>query len=121
MRLTAVMALAACAVLIGFAAAPPLGWALVILAASGACTGYIASANGALMEAIPDQHRGQASGVVGAGMELGQGVLILAAGAAAQWISASLTVALCGAAGAVLAVPLVLAWRRTRPRALEGG
>jgi MFS family permease len=114
MRLTAMAALAACLVLVAFAASPPLGWALVILAVSGACTGYLASANGALFRAIPDEHRGKADGAVGAGMAFGQGVLVLAAGAAAQAISPPLVVAACGAAGTVAAIPLALAWRKTR-------
>ena len=112
MRATALLATAACAVLTGFGPGPPLGVALVLLAVSGACSGYIASASGALFEAIPAEHQGKASGVVGAGMTLGQGVLVLVAGALAQWTSAASSIAWIGAAGALCAAPLAVRWSR---------
>jgi hypothetical protein len=65
-----------------------------------------------LFDAVPDEHRGQASGVTGAGMALGQGVMIVAAGAAAALAGPAPAIAGCGAAGAVLAVPLAVRWRR---------
>jgi Major Facilitator Superfamily len=115
MRLAAVMATAACAMLMLFVLPPALAPALAILAASGLFTGYIATASGALAGVIPDEHRGKVSGVVGAGMSLGQGVMMVAAGAAALCVSPALVVAACGAAGTAAAVPLLLAWRRVRP------
>jgi hypothetical protein len=114
MRWTGVSAVAASGVLVAFAVPPPLGWALAILAASGACTGYIASASGALFGAVPDEQRGTASGVVGAGMVGGQGLMLLVAGALAQAVSPALAVAACGAAGVAAGIPLALAWRKVR-------
>jgi MFS family permease len=114
-RLTAVMAAASCAALILFAVPPEFGGALAVLAVSGLFTGYIAAAGGALFGVIPGEHRGKVSGVVGAGMSLGQAVMIIVAGVAAQRVSPALVIAGCGAAGTVAAVPLVVAWRRTRP------
>jgi MFS family permease len=114
MRLLPVVATAACAVLVLFAFTPPLGAALAILAVSGLCTGYIPAAFGALAAVVPDDRRGAASGVVGAGMAASQGVLIVAAGAVAARVSPALVVAACGVAGAACGVPLTLAWRRVR-------
>jgi MFS family permease len=115
MQAIAITATAACAELILFAqpGLRPAG-ALVILVLSGLCTGYIPAAAGAVFEAIPDEHRGKAGGVVGAGMSLGQGIGIVAAGALAQRISPALVMAICGAAGTLAGVPLILAWRRVR-------
>jgi len=111
MRWTGVLAALACAVLVLFWFGPGLAAAAVILAVSGLFTGYIATAGGALFEAVPDGRRGQASGVVGAGMSLGQGVVIVAAGVAAQRVSPGLVVACTGAVGTVAAVWLAVVWR----------
>ena len=114
MRLAAVTAVAACTVLIAFAAPPLAAAAAVILFASGLATGYIPAACDALMGAVPDQHRGKASGVIGAGMSLGQGIGIIAAGALAQRVSPALVIAAAGAAGTLAGIPLALAWRRVQ-------
>lgn len=111
-RFAAVSAAGACAALALFAFQPRLAGALAILAGSGLCTGYIATAGGALMNMIPDEHRGKVSGVIGAGMSLGQGVAVVAAGAAAQRFSPALVVAGAGVAGSVAAALLARGWRR---------
>ena len=67
-----------------------------------------------MMGAVPDQHRGKASGVIGAGMSLGQGIGVIAAGALAQRVSPALVIAAVGAAGTAAGIPLALAWRRVR-------
>jgi Major Facilitator Superfamily len=109
-RFTACAAGGACALLVLFAASPGLAGGCVILAAAGLLTGYGSAAGGTLFEVIPPDRRGQASGIVGAGMSLGQGVVILAAGAAAGRISPALVLAGCGLVGAVCAVPLAVRW-----------
>jgi predicted MFS family arabinose efflux permease len=115
-RLTAVAAGASVAVLAEFAM-PDLraAGALAILAVSGLFTGYIATASDALFDVIPDEHRGKAGGVVGAGMSGGQAIGILAGVALAQLLSPAVVIALAGVAGTACAVPLAVAWRRTRP------
>jgi predicted MFS family arabinose efflux permease len=113
----AVTATAACAALIAFGLPPRTVTACVILAVSAACSGYIPAAADALMATIPGEHQGKAGGVIGAVMGLGQGIGILAAGAAAARVSPSLVLALVGAAGTACGVPLVLAWRRVLARA----
>lgn len=116
-RLAAVAAAAACGVLVVFAAPLPLAAVLAVLAGSALFTGYIATAADAVMGAVPDARRGQASGLIGAGMSLGQGLAIVAAGAAAQRFTPTLVVAGCGAAGVLCAVPLAVRWRKVRPAA----
>lgn len=112
MRWTAIAALFACAILIGFVAPQLLWTAMVLLFCSAYWTGYIASANGALFEAIPDASRGTASGLVGAGMVAGQGLAILAAGAIALVITPRLVIAIFGIAGTAAAIPLVISWNK---------
>ena len=80
-RYAAAAGCAACAVLVLFAVSPALAGALAILAVSGLRTGYLPAAAGAVFTAVPDQDRGKAGGVLGAGMALGQAVAIVAAGA----------------------------------------
>ena len=112
LRLVAVCAAAGCAVLVLFAASPGIAGAVAVLAASGLCTGYIATAGGALFDVIPDERRGQTGGVVGAGMNLGQGAAIAAAGLAAQQVSPGLVIACSGIAGTAVAGWLAVRWRK---------
>jgi predicted MFS family arabinose efflux permease len=114
LRSLGLMACAACAVLILFTLPLGLAGALAVLACSGLFTGYLATAGAVLIGAVPDERRGQAGGVIGAGMSLGQGLAIIAAGAAAGVISPAAVVAVFGAAGTVAAVVLSWRWRHAR-------
>ena len=111
-RLVAVMAVEGCAFLILFAV-PHLGLAgaLIILATSGVFTGYLSAAAGYIFDVIPDERRGQVGGVVGAGMSLGQGTGVVVAGLACAVATPSDVIAVCGAAGTVIAVILAVRWR----------
>jgi predicted MFS family arabinose efflux permease len=113
-RLAALLALASCVTLTLFAFPVQLAGAMIILFVSGLFTGYIPAASGVLMDAIPDEHRGKASGLIGAGMSLGQGVGIAAAGALAGRITPSLAIAAFGAAGTLTAAALAVAWQAAR-------
>jgi MFS family permease len=106
------LAIMSCAVLILFALRPTLPWVLMILAASGVFSCYLLAANASFVSAAPDELRSQAFGVAQAGMGLGQGAAMIAAGAAAQRYSPSVVIALCGIVGAVGAVLIVA----SRPR-----
>ena len=55
-----------------------------MLFASGLASAYQLAANAAFVSAVPPEARGQAFGIVQAGMNVGQGVAIVAAGAAAH-------------------------------------
>jgi len=115
MRLTAVLAAAACAVLMLFAVRPSLVPALLILAGSGLASCYLVSENAAFYEAVPNEHRGAAGGVANAGMVLGQSVMMIAAGGVASHIGPEAAIAISGAAGTTVAVMLAVSWRRILP------
>jgi hypothetical protein len=112
LRWMAPLAVASCAVLGLFAFQPALPWVLAILATSGAFSCYLIAANAAFVAAAPPHVRSQAFGVAQAGMSLGQGLAMIAAGAAAVHHSPSAVIAVFGAAGAVVAAAMAA----TRPR-----
>jgi MFS family permease len=101
------LAVTSCGVLVLFALKPSLPWVLVILAVSGVLSCYLIAANAAFVAAAPSQLRSQAFGVAQAGMTLGQGAAMIAAGAAAQHYAPSAVIAVSGAVGAVLAAIVV--------------
>jgi MFS family permease len=101
------LAALSCAVLVLFALSPALPWVLAILAISGVLSCYLIAANAAFVAATPPHLRSQAFGVAQAGMALGQGAAMIAAGAAAQRYAPSTVIAVCGAVGALLAVIVV--------------
>jgi MFS family permease len=88
-----------------------LAGALIILATSGVFTGYLSAPAGYIFDVIPDERRGQVGGVVGAGMSLGQGTGVVVAGLACAVATPSDVIAVCGAAGTVIAVRLAVRWR----------
>jgi predicted MFS family arabinose efflux permease len=98
------LAIACCATLMLFALHPPLPLALLIIVVSGLFDCYQVPAVAAFVHAAPASHRSQVFGVAQAAMSLGQGAAMIAAGAIAEYISPSATVALSGAVGAVAAV-----------------
>jgi hypothetical protein len=111
-RWTGPLAIAACAVLVLFAFPLPLGWALPVLAASGAFGAYQIAASAAFVNAVPAHVRSSAFGLAQGGMSLGQGVVMIAAGAAAGGFTPTAVIAVTGAAGAVCATGVAIAWTR---------
>jgi MFS family permease len=111
LRWMAPLAVASCAVLGLFVLRPALPWVLAILAVSGVFSCYLIAANAAFVGAAPPHVRSQAFGVAQAGMSLGQGLAMIAAGAAAEHHSPSAVIAVSGAVGAAVA----LAMAATRP------
>lgn len=112
------MAVGACAVLLLCALQPGLIVALLIIAVSGACASYQLAANAAFVGAVSPERRGQAFGLANGGMQVGQGLWIVLAGAVAT--SRALTpadvIAISGGLGAVLAAALAMSWR---PQSVE--
>ncbi len=98
------LAVTSCGVLTLFVLGPTLPWLLVILAVSGVFSCYLLAANAAFVLATPPELRSQAFGVAQGGMSLGQGVAMIAAGAATQHFPPSIVIAVCGSVGAVVAV-----------------
>jgi predicted MFS family arabinose efflux permease len=106
------LAVLACGVLVLFVFRPPLPIALVLLGVSGLFDCYQLAANASFVAATPARQRSQAFGIAQGGMSLGQGVAMVAAGAAAGHYAPSLVIAVSGAVGAVAAI--VIAVSRVR-------
>ncbi len=112
-RWMAPLAVAACALLTAFALRPDLAGALLILVVSGGFCCYQLAANAAFVTAAPADRRSEAFGVAQGGITLGQGTVMILAGAAAGWLSPAVVVAGVGGVGALAA----LAIARIGPRA----
>jgi len=108
LRFMGPLAISACAVLVLFFWEPDLSGSLLILVASGLCASYQLAANAAFVNATPQEQRSQAFGVAQAGMSLGQGVVMILAGAAAEHHSPARVIAVCGAVGAVAALAVAV-------------
>jgi len=114
LRFMGPLAVATCAVLVLFAWRPGLAASLLILIASGLFASYQLAANAAFVSAAPQQRRSQAFGLAQGGMSLGQGTVLILAGAAAEHHAPARVIAVCGAVGAVLALAIALTLARDR-------
>jgi MFS family permease len=112
LRLMGPLAVGACAFLVLFFWQPGLPGSLLILVASGLCASYQIAANAAFVNAAPQERRSQAFGLAQGGMSLGQGIVLILAGAAAESHSAAQVIAMCGAVGTVAALAIAVAWTR---------
>jgi MFS family permease len=112
LRLMGPLAVGTCAVLVLFFWQPGLPGSLLILIASGLCASYQIAANAAFVSAAPHEQRSQAFGLAQGGMSLGQGIVLILAGAAADSHSAARVIAVCGAVGAVVALAIAVSWAR---------
>ena len=108
LRLMGPLAIAACAVLTLFFWKPGLYASLLVLFASGLCASYQIAANAAFVSAAPQEQRSQAFGLAQGGMSLGQGTVMILAGAAAQHYAPARVIAVCGAIGVLVAVAIVV-------------
>jgi hypothetical protein len=108
------LAVTACGILVVFVLHPPLPATLAILGLSGVFDCYQIAANASFVRATPRQYRSSAFGVAQAGMSLGQGAAIIAAGAAAQVRSPSDVIAASGAIGALCGMVIIASHRRDR-------
>jgi predicted MFS family arabinose efflux permease len=108
------LAVTACGILIVFVLHPPLPATLAILGLSGVFDCYQVAANASFVRATPRQYRSSVFGVAQAGMSLGQGAAIIAAGAAAQVRSPSDVIAASGAIGALCGMVIIANHKRDR-------
>jgi MFS family permease len=107
------LAVLASAPLLLFLVRPPIPVAVGLLVLSGVGTAYNLPANAAFMQALPAERRGQAFGLVSAGLVAGQGISIAAAGAVAEATSSpGLVICVAGALGLVSALALSGAGKR---------
>jgi MFS family permease len=116
LRLMGPLAIGACAVLVLFVWRPDLPVSLLILVASGVCGAYQLAANAAFVQATPQEQRSQAFGLAQGAMSLGQGVVMILAGAAAEHHPPARVIAVCGAIGAVVALAVTVSAARDRER-----
>jgi MFS family permease len=114
LRVMGPFAVAACGVLALFFLRPGLPGSLLILFASGLGAGYQIAANAAFVSAAPQEQRSQAFGLAQGGMSLGQGVVMILAGAMADHYSPAWVIAVSGTAGAIAALAIAVSWARDR-------
>jgi MFS family permease len=114
LRMIGVLAMLSCAPLIASLLRPPLPVLVLLLMLAGAGGAYQLAAARAFVRALPNGQRGRAFGVAQSGLLAAQGLGILAAGAAARWISPPTVVAIAGALGLAAAAVLAAEWARHR-------
>jgi MFS family permease len=85
---------------------------LILWGLSGVLSAYQVLAAAWLIKALPAHRRGSIIGVIGSGLITIQGLGILGIGVVADYLGAPAAVAVAGAVGSVLAVPLSIAWIR---------
>lgn len=94
---------------------PGLVVSIVLFAISGMlATGYNIQGTVSFVRRLPNAYRAQGSGLNSSGLITVQGLGALAAGALADVIGAANAIAAAGAAGAVVALPIAVAWARSR-------
>ena len=109
------LAVLTCATLVLTALRPGLAASLVIFSLSAAFGVYQIAANTAFVVRVPNERRAQAFGIANMGVIVGQGAAFIAAGAAAEWVSPAVVIALGGGIGAVIGLVLTLRWRHVSP------
>ena len=89
--------------------------AMLLWAASGACTAaYLLQTQASFVRATPDAARGAAIGVAASGGVASQGVAVAAGGLLADVLSSAAAIAVCGGTGSAVAAVSALAWWRAR-------
>ena len=114
------LATAASAVLVLFAFDLGLLPVLAVLFAAGAFAALQLAANAAFVAAAPPERRSEAFGLAQGGMSLGQGLLMVLAGAAVALWPPQVVIACFGAAGTVAALVVILDRSRSRFRSRSG-
>jgi MFS family permease len=120
LRVMGPLAVAACAIPVLFFLRPALPVSLLILFASGLCVSYQLAANAAFVSAAPQEQRSQAFGLAQGGISLGQGIVMILAGAAADHHSPARVIAVCGAVGTGVALAIAISWARDHGRRFTG-
>jgi predicted MFS family arabinose efflux permease len=95
---------------------PSLPLAFGMWIAVGALASYTLLAYTTFIQLVPDERRGRTSALLGAGLQASQGLGVAAAGAVAEVLRPSTTVALFGLAGTACTAAAGIAWNRARRR-----
>ncbi|SDY05717.1 Predicted arabinose efflux permease, MFS family [Amycolatopsis xylanica] len=95
--------------------APGLAVSMLLFACSGLfATAYNIQGTASFVRRLPDERRAQGAGLLSSGLITVQGLGALGAGLLADQLGPAPAVALAGAAGAVVAVPIAVGWSRAR-------
>ena len=94
--------------------AVPFAVLVGLLFISGRGASWVIPLNVAFVQAVPSAYRGRAFGVAVSGLYGVQGIGALAAGAAAEGVSPSGVMALCGGLGLLAVIPPLLGYWRTQ-------
>lgn len=119
LRMMGWLAMLSCAPLMVTALRPPLEVVLAAWFLSGVGGAYQLAANAAFVQRVPDDQRGQAFGLVHAGLMAVQGIAILIGGYAAERLGPEPVVALSGVSGLTVAAVLAVMWADRRGAALR--
>ena len=111
-ELMGALAILTSAPLLFFILTPSIPVAVALLVVSGVGTTYNLPANAAFMQALPAERRGQAFGLVSAGLVAGQGISIAVAGAIAEATSTGVVICVAGVLGLAAALALSGAGKR---------
>ncbi|RCG32154.1 MFS transporter [Sphaerisporangium album] len=111
-RLSFPLAVALGVPMLGFAAAPGLGWCLALAVLTGTCLAYNLGLQRRFVEAVPEDVRGQAFGLLASGLMTTQGLGAALGGVLAELVPVHLAIALTGAGGVLAALALA---RHLRP------
>jgi MFS family permease len=107
LRLMAPLAILAAAALVPCLLDPPLPVVGLLWLVAGLGTGYQLAANVAFVSAVPAARRAQAFGMVSAGLAVGQGIGVVAAGALAEVVEPAVVVGAAGVVGLVATLALL--------------
>jgi hypothetical protein len=97
--------------LLATAMTPAVPLTVLLWAGSGVLSGYMVLAQVAVTRAVPDVLRARTIGVAAAGLQTAQGLGVLLAGALAEVMPPSASIALCAAAGSTCATVISMACR----------
>jgi MFS family permease len=108
------LAVASCVPLIGCVFRPGLAVSMLLFGMTGVLSAYQLAANAAFVQAVPNEARARAFGIVMSGFSLGQGAALVGAGALADVLAAPLVIAISGVFGVLTAIGLTARTRRRR-------
>jgi MFS family permease len=103
-----------------FALHPPLPVAVALLLCTGLCAAYALGMDRWFVSEVPEDRRGQAMSLMGAGIMTLQGLGMAAGGAAAEWMPPYAVICGSGAVGTLSVLGVLRAVRRTRATAAVG-
>lgn len=113
-RITAPLVVVSLVPLVTFALRPTLPWAIAAMFAVGLCHAYTLGIDKWFMDAVPEDLRGRAMTLMGAGMMTVQGVGMMASGLVAEFVAPHDVTALAGVVGTGSAVLVLRGVQKSR-------